>query len=891
MLKPLTLTCAFICLMVTLSAQSNNNEKEKKDSTVIKTKVYYTQRVEGEAPVIDGLFDDPAWEQVEWGGDFTQQQPDDGKAPSEPTQFKILYDDKNLYVAIRAWDAHPDKIVKRMSRRDGFAGDWVEINIDSYYDRRTAFSFTASVSGVRSDEYVSNNGDNWDTNWDPIWYLKTHVDDKGWNAEYRIPLSQLRFADKPEHIWGIQVTRRFFRNEERSLWQYIPQNSPGWVHLFGELHGISGIKPQKQVEIMPYVVARHERFEKQEGNPFADGTASHLDIGVDGKVGITSDITLDFTINPDFGQVEADPSQVNLSAFQLFFSERRPFFIEGNNTLNFPVSQSVAGGNFNQDNLFYSRRIGKRPFYSPNLEENEYADAPDNTRILAAAKLTGKNHKGLSWGLLESITPKMEAEIDFNGERRRETVEPFTNYLVGRVQKDINKANTVVGAMFTATNRNINDDHLKFLHTDAYTGGIDFLHNWNNRKYYFRFNGIFSHVKGAKASIMRTQRANEHLFQRPSARHVSVDTSRTSLTGTGGTVAVGKNSGDLVFQSGVTWRSPQVELNDVGFLISSDLINHWTWAQYRILKPFSIFRSLRINGNEWLHFDFGGQNTRRAINLNAHTQFKNFWHAGTGSTMMGRRISNADLRGGPAITYPGGYEYWYYFQTDNRKKLRFNFEQWSFRGFDDVEKSWGAFVSINYRPIDALNISLSPNYNHTLNQLQYVTTTTYNSQSRYITARINQDIYGMSVRFNYVVTPDLTIEYWGQPFIARGKYDDFKKITEPDAEQYADRFYTFTGNEISFNNISNRYEVDENADGAVDYSLYNPDFNFVQFRSNMVVRWEYIPGSTLFLVWTQSRTDNVSTQDKNSFAHLSRSLFDKTAHNIFLIKYTYRFRL
>lgn len=890
MLNRLIFTCLSTCFASLAAAQVQETAEVKKDSAAIPVKTYNTKWVTGEPPVIDGIFDDAAWNQVAWGGDFVQRQPDDGKAPSQPTEFKILYDAKNLYVAIRAWDSEPNKIVKRMSRRDGFAGDWVEINIDSYYDKRTAFSFTASVSGVRNDEYCSNNGDNWDSSWDPIWYLKTSVDEKGWNAEFRIPLSQLRFADKPELIWGIEFTRYFFRNDERSVWQRIPQGAPGWVHLFGELHGIAGIKPQKQIEIMPYIAARTEHFEAEEGNPFADGTESALDVGVDGKIGITSDITLDFTVNPDFGQVEADPSQVNLSAFQLFFQERRPFFIEGKNILNFPITESVAGGSFNSDNLFYSRRIGRRPLHYPSLNDNEFADVPDNTRILGAAKLTGKNRNGLSWGILESVTSKAEAKIDSLGDRRLETVEPRTNYLVGRIQKDINKGNTIIGGMFTATHRSIEEEHLEFLHKEAYSAGIDAIHNWNNRKYYVRFNGVMSKVTGTPEAITRTQTANEHLYQRPTAPYLHVDSTRTSLTGDGGTVAVGKNTGDIIFQSGITWRSPGIELNDIGFLISGDLINHWTWAQYRILKPFSIFRSLRVNGNEYLHFDYGGNNTRRDLNFNAHTQFKNFWYLGAGTTIVGRRISNADLRGGPAIIYPGGLEYWVYTESDNRKKFRVNMEQWNFKAGENAEKSWGIFVNFSYRPMDALNISASPSYSFNGNQLQYVTTTSFNSQPRYITSGIDQSTFSMSLRFTYVITPDLSIEYWGQPFISTGEYYQFKRITDPDASEYKDRFHTFASNEISFNSETNQYDVDEDANGTVDYNIDNPDFNFAQFRSNMVVRWEYIPGSTLFLVWTQNRTDNAPTQEGNSFGHLGSSLFDKTAHNIFLIKYTYRFR-
>ncbi|HEY3429146.1 MAG TPA: DUF5916 domain-containing protein, partial [Cyclobacteriaceae bacterium] len=483
------------------------------------------------------------------------------------------------------------------------------------------------------------------------------------------------------------------------------------------------------------------------------------------------------------------------------------------------------------------------------------------------------------------------AEIDSLGERRMETIEPRTNYFVARAQQDINKGNTIFGAMFTATNRDIEDTHLEFLHKSAYTGGVDFVHNWKNRTYYVKFNTVFSNVNGTTEAITRTQTANEHLYQRPKTDYVAVDSSRTSLNGNGGTLSFGKNSGDLVFQTGVTWRSPGVELNDVGFLISGDLITQWSWAQYRILKPFSIFRSLRINGNQWFYFDYGGTNTRRMINFNAHTQFKNYWYTGAGGTLVGRRISNADLRGGPPITYPGGVEAFYYFESDNRKKLRVSFENWFFNGFENVERSKGFSLGINYRPINAITVSLSPGMDINDNHQQYVETTSFGDDPRYITGRIKQKTYSMTIRLNYVITPNLTIEYWGQPYISSGEYSEFKRITQADAESYQNRFHTFTNDELFFDESLNEYEVDENVDGATDYSFYNPDFNFSQFRSNMVLRWEYIPGSTLFLVWTQSRTDLSPVNEENSFHHLSQSLWEKTPHNIFLIKYTYRFRL
>ncbi len=462
------LRCLTISVFIFYSFIASAHTTVPADS--IEQKTYTTARIIGQPPVIDGLLDDPAWEQVEWGNDFIQWIPNEREDPAQKTLFKILYDEKNLYIGIRAYDTEPEKIVRRMGRRDEFDGDLVEINIDSYNDKRTAFSFTASVSGVKGDEFISGNGNNCDESWDPIWYLKTSIDEHGWIAEFMIPLSQLRFSSDYSQTWGLQIQRILFREEERSLWQFIPRNDVGWVHRFGELNGIEGIKPQKQVEIMPYVVAKAERYEGQEGNPFATGKDQSINVGVDGKIGITNDVTLDFTVNPDFGQVEADPSQLNLSAYQLFFEERRPFFIEGNNILNFQVTD------FRNDNLFYSRRIGARPSRFPYMGPEAYVKMPDNTRILAAAKVTGKNKNGFSFGIQESITAREYAEIDINGERSREPVEPLTNYIVARASKDLNKGNTVFGGMVTSLYRDIKDPSLEFLHKKAWSGGLDLLH-------------------------------------------------------------------------------------------------------------------------------------------------------------------------------------------------------------------------------------------------------------------------------------------------------------------------------------------------------------------------------------------------------------------------------
>ncbi len=848
-------------------------------------KTYSTAHILGEAPVIDGKLNDPAWNHVAWGGgDFRQLNPDKGKPATVQTIFKILYDDKNLYVGIKCLDPDPSKIVKRMSRRDSFEGDMVEINIDSYYDKRTAFSFTASVSGVKGDEYVSNNGEDWDPGWDPIWYLQTSVDAEGWIAEFRIPLSQLRFTNKEELIWGLQITRIFFRNEERSMWQYIAPDAGGWVHLFGEMNGIKGIKPQKQIEIQPFIVAQTESFQSEPGNPYRTGKSNSMNVGLDAKIGITSDITLDLTVNPDFGQVEADPSQVNLSAFELFFQERRPFFLEGNNTLNFPVGQR------NNNNLFYSRRIGRQPQTSANTDASgeddviEYVKPNNHSTILGAAKLTGKNKKGFSWGLLESVTQKEFAEIDSLGHKRNQVIEPFTNYLIARAQQDINKGNTVVGAIFTATNRKLDDDRLKWLHKDAYTGGFDFLHHWKDRTYYVSARTAFSHVRGTTEAIQNTQLSSERFFQRPDNRHKDFDPNRTSLTGTSGQLMIGKKSGNLITDLGVLWQSPELALNDVGFLAQTDNITQWFWMQYRVQEPKGITRSQRYNLNQWRTYDFGGRMLDEGYNVNAHTQFKNFWRIGGGTTWQVQQASNADLRGGPSIKYPGGFWYWGYIVSDIRKKLFGEVYTELFRGNENYNQSDHLGIDLTFQPINALNISVSSGFSRSVNQMQWVATSDADGARRYVVGEIDQTTARISLRMTYMLTPNLSIQYWGQPFGTTGRYSNFKTITDSRAKQYAQRFSPVPASTLALTNY--RYYVDESGNGMPDYSFGRPDFNFGQFRSNMVIRWEYIPGSTVFFVWTQER--NGAFYDKDSSEKKYGFDFNERGHHIFLVKFTYR---
>ncbi|MGV3586979.1 MAG: DUF5916 domain-containing protein [Adhaeribacter sp.] len=869
------------------SAQSN-----PLDSLAVKKK-YFTKPVVGSI-TLDGKITEEAWNAVEWGGDFVQWQPNDGKAPSQSTDFKILYDDKFLFVAFRCHDVAPDSIVKRLGRRDEFPGDFVEINIDSYHDLRTAFSFTTSASGVRGDELISNNGNNWDASWNPIWFAKTQINDQGWTAEIKIPLSQLRYGNEPEKVWGIQVQRRLFRKEERSTWQHIPQNAGVWVSAFGELHGLKNIPLHRQVEIAPYVTAQVDKYKKEPGNPFAKVSDRKVTGGVDGKFAVTNDLILDFTVNPDFGQVEADPSQVRIDGFQNFFEERRPFFIESRNIFDYRLTGSEAGGDYDSDLLFYSRRIGSSPHKQPNLVDGEYLSAPLNTSILGAAKFSGKTRKGWSIGILESITQREMATIDQNEVRRKELVEPLTSYFVGRIQKDIKAGNTILGGIITSVNRE--KGLTSMLHRNAFSGGLDFLHYWRNRTWYIRGNVVGSHVQGTKEAILQTQTAFEHLFQRPDASEVAVDSNRTSLTGMGGTFRFGKIGGKsgrlgevFKFETGLTFRSPELELNDIGFMLTANEINHFTWAGFHFQKPFSIFRTARINYNHWSRWDYGGQFLYQAFNTNSHATFTNYWQAGTGLTWNVFDVSNNALRGAGAIRRPAGLGHNVYVVSDTRKKVFAQVFIYNFWGSEKSVRNFEYGYMVVAQPLNALRISLEGSHSYYWRrQDQFVSSITQANNTKTIVGEVKQKTLRFTGRLSYNISPDLTLQYYGQPFITRPLYNNYGYVSNPLAKLYAERFTTFSQNQISY--LDDEYHVDENGDGSPDFSFSRPDFNFVQFRSNFILRWEYKAGSELYLVWSQGNTaDALSELNTPIGKSLWDNAFANQSRNSYLVKWTYRF--
>ncbi|MFC1730156.1 DUF5916 domain-containing protein [candidate division KSB1 bacterium] len=849
-------------------------------------KVYVTGRINPEPPILDGVFDDAAWQEVPWEGNFTQTKPYEGSPPSERTEFKILYSDQNLYVAIRAYDSEPDEIEYRVARRDDDQADRVGIALDSYFDHRTAFYFGITPAGVKTDGIVSQDGKVWDPNYDPVWFVEVQRNHEGWMAEMRIPLSQLRFSGNEEQVWGLHFYRVIFRKQEWSKWPFIPENASGQVHLFGQLRGIREVHSTRRVEILPYSVGKMTRERHISDNPFSEGRYNDLAGGFDGKIGITSNLTMDFTLNPDFGQVEADPSEVNLTTIETFFPEKRPFFIEGNDIFEF---KDMGGGRYADDRVFYSRRIGRAPQIDPGA--GDYVDSPENSSIIAAAKLTGKTSNGWSVGFVEALTQEESADISSDGLRRSEVVEPMTNYLVGRIQKDYDEGSTVIGGLLTATRRNLNALNTGLLNRSAYTGGFDFRHQWYDKTYFVDLKTVFSRIGGSETALQRIQRSPTHYFQRPDAGYAAIDSTRTSLAGHGGIFQIGKGgNGRLTYFYTGYWRSPGLNLNDIGYQREADLILQKVEGKYTVWDPVSIFRSYSIALKKYYGWYFGGIRYRGGWTGDIEAQFKNYWKIILHTRQTIPDLQARELRGGPHLQTPPTHHYRINIETDDRKKLQVKFDNFLILTDDRYSLDNKLKTDLIWRPADNVMVSVNPFYNIFRQNLQYVGTKQFAGDYRYVMGRLDQKTFGVIFRLNYSVTPDFSIQYYGQPFISAGDYARFKKITAPRAQFYDDRFSEYEGEQITYDTASDAYLIDDDRSRVVDYSFRNPDFNIREFRSNFVIRWEYNPGSVAYLVWAQDRAGR-DPLGRFSVEDDMRGLFNIHPRNIFLLKLSYWFSL
>jgi hypothetical protein len=848
------------------------------DSIKTSPRVYQTHRLSfAEKPVIDGKLNDPCWKAAEWSGNYTQWIPNEGAQPSQPTQLKILYDDKNIYVAIRAIDKEPKKIIRKAARRDEFAGDMVGVCFDSYHDRRTGFEFDVSAAGQKIDLLITNpmNADN---NWNAVWYVKTSNEDSAWTAEFRIPLSQLRYSNDSLQVWGLHSWRWIDRLQQECDWEPQSSKGPGMLYLFGELHGIHGLPKSRRFEIMPYSVGKLSTFKKEDDNPFANtGRRWSGKAGLDAKIGLTSNLTIDLTVNPDFGQVESDPSVMNLSAFETFYEEKRPFFLEGRNIFNF---------DFDNSSLFYSRRIGHVSLFYPTLNDNEFIKYPDNTTILGAAKMSGKTARGFSIGVLQSLTANEHASIDSLGKRKRVNVEPLTNYALVRVQQDYKQGNTVLGGIFTSTNRFIKTPALDFMNRNAYTGGIDLLHQWHDKEYYLEAKLVGSNIRGNKEAMIDLQRSSARYYQRPDARHLHFDSTANMLSGSGGSIKIGKGSkGLLRYSTEFTWRSPGFDLNDMGYMQMADVIKQKNSVYYFVNKPVSIFRTYNASLSETNNWDFGMRYLSSSVNLGIYLEFLNKWAFNASCGYTPQSLDIRILRGGSAMLIPSLLNQNVYMRTDPSRRLFFELSsELNSSGYNSA-RYYSIQPGIRYTPVTTLKLSASFNYSRSRNDLQYITTAANGNDVQYILGRIKQHTMAITFRVDYNITPEISIQYYGSPFATVGKYSDFKRVIDPRASKYYNRFAQV---EPTLN--GNTYNVAESNNASNEFEFPNPNFDFSQFRSNLVFRWEYRAGSQVNFVWSQDRTSFVQPGSQTLSNGIS-SLREIFPNNIFLIKFNYWFSI
>ena len=866
-----------VALFLISGVSANNNPKDSLTTTENKPlRTYTTIRLSTAKPVIDGKLDDDCWKTGEWGGDFTQWIPKEGAKPSQETQFKILYDDKNLYVAIRAFDKEPHKISRKAGRRDEFIGEQAGVNFDSYHDHRTGFEFSVTAAGQKIDLILTNPMVP-ELDWNAVWYLKTGLEDSAWVAEYEIPLSQLRYSKDKEQVWGMHVWRWVDRLSEESDWEPQTSTGPGMLYLFGELHGIKDLPKSRRIEIMPYALGKLKTFDKVPQNPFAKNGHSMMgNFGLDAKIGLSSNFTADLTVNPDFGQVESDPSVMNLTAFETSYEEKRPFFLEGKNIFKFELGDA---------NLFYTRRIGHTPVYHPELGTNQYIDYPDNTSILSAVKISGKSKNGLAVGVLHSLTSGENAQLSTNGIKKDLRVEPLTSYTVGRVQQDFNEGTTVLGGIITATNRFINDPYLEFQNQNAFTGGLDLLHQWNKKEFYLDAKIIGSTINGSAEAIRNLQLSSARYYQRPDVNYLHYDPTRTQLSGQGGRVKIGKGSKGLWrYSSEFNWRSPGLDLNDIGFMQMADLVSQETEVSYFVNKPVSIFRTYSAAVHQSNNWDYGLNYLYSGLFLTSKFEFLNQWMVSPSVHFRNEGYDNRLLRGGEAMRLPALWEGSLEFHTDMAKKFIISLNATKEAAKNENYRNSFVQATVTTIPYNVLKLSASVNYSENMDNLQYVDTKILGTDIKYILAHLNQKTLGATFRVDYNITPEISIQYYGSPFASVGKYTKLKEVTNPRAAAYSDRFKL-----LNTQFVGNTYQVAATTDTPA-YSINNPDFTFNQFRSNLVFRWEYRPGSQIFFVWGNEWTG--WRNDSNSKVGKAVSdLKDVSPTNIFLIKLSYWFSL
>ena len=844
--------------------------------------------------IIDGRLDEADWSRSVPASNFSQVTPTPGAPASYRTEAHALYDRGALYVGVRMLDSFPDSIARQLARRDAtdIYSDWLHVAIDSYFDRRTAFRFSVTPAGVQSDAFLFNDVEA-DPLWDAVWASATSIDSSGWSAELRIPLSQIRFSlpkDGTSPRWGFNVARTIARTGEDSRWSPTPPAQPGIVSRYGDLVGLDSLTAPRRLEVIPYVSSRLTRAPGDRSNPFYDPSEGSARIGADVRYGLPRGLTLTATISPDFGQVEVDPAVVNLSAFEVFFPERRPFFLEGVDIFRF--GGTVTFNDNNPSNFFYTRRIGRAPRRSPASLGAEFVDVPLQTEITAAAKISGKTNGGLSLGVLGASTREETGRYTLPlGERRSLVAEPRTDFLVARARQDFRRGNTVIGGVLTGVRRDLRDPVLRSLFVrDAVVSGADFEHRWGNRSWALSGSLSGSRVAGDRPVISALQRAPIRLFQRPDAGHLTLDSSRTYLSGYFGTISLARTAGQHWLGS-ATYEvtTPGFEVNDLGFQTRSDFRSFSTATTYRETTQGRLLRNYQIELYTTNAFNLAGDVVERRASLLSSGLLNNFWGYRLFAYVMPRSSDDRLTRGGPIADKPGELQMSATVRSDSRRPAIGTFG-YTWRRSESGEWYHQVTAGAEWRPSSAARLRLSPQYTRVLNLDQYVTAVADPLAAatfgrRYVFGDMEQHEASVEARAEWTFSPSLTLQLWAQPFVSSGRIARYKEFRTPGTFDF-DVYGAGTGT-IRRDRLTREVLVDPDGPGSAPrFTFEEQDYLVRSLRGNAVFRWEYRPGSTLFLVWQQQREGFEAVADLTAVRDVA-SVFGDRARNVFLVKMSY----
>ncbi|MCA9736555.1 MAG: DUF5916 domain-containing protein [Gemmatimonadota bacterium] len=859
---------------------------------------------------LDGRLDEAAWAAAPPAADFVQREPQEGAPPGERSEVRILFDDEALYVGARLHDDAPGTIGRQLVRRDDWGQyDFFEVALDPNLDRRTGYLFRVSASNVQRDEYLYDDS-NADDAWNAVWTSAVQIDDGGWTVEIRIPFSQIRY-EAPESgrlEWGINFNRRKLSTNETSQYALVSRQQAGVVSQFAPLRGVNVESGGHRIELRPYVLSRAFTGPEVSGDPFRDGSDVDARTGVDLRYGLGSQFTLDVTINPDFGQVEADPAVINLSAFEVFFDERRPFFVEDARIFDFQLS----GG---RNRLYYSRRVGREP-QGDGPAGAAFLDAPDAATILGAAKLTGRTSSGLSIGVLAASTSGERGRAFFQetGLTSGYLAEPRTHSGVVRLRQDFNEGASTIGGIVTGMHRELpGDGSFDFLTSNAFNIGLDWEHQWSDRTWAFFGYVAGSYVEGDSTAVLRIQRSSNHFFQRPDADRLSIDSTLTSLAGVDWRMTLAKRRGR--HWTGSIWAAqvtPGFEVNDLGFSGRQEVLDGGVRVSYQEIQPGSWYRSYEASVStfhNWTHDvleaplswdSWGRGHVNGSINLNGEVEFQNLWEIDAGLSFRPERMDRTASRGGPLVLSPRSYSVNLGVRSDSRRAFsvspRLSYE-WS-----DLDAGWGfdASADVEYRPSSRVEIRLEPEWSRSNTGAQYVRTSdalefpaTYGL--RYLFADLEQRELSLETRISVTVSPTLSLQLFAQPLLSSGDFAQYKQLARPESFEW-DRFAagtfsdvagvaTCSGGRTCVDADGERY-LDYDGDGVADDSFGDRSFNVRSLIGNAVLRWEYRPGSTVFLVWQRRQESRIGLGDFDVSRDLD-ALLGAQSENVFIVKVNY----